>query len=77
MLNANVGFLAVNKGGKTSIQMASYMSLVTSFASIVLGLFFVSQNRTSGQYTATEIVSDSCCISTLFLIVVGSGLVSR
>ncbi|KIK46978.1 hypothetical protein CY34DRAFT_799826 [Suillus luteus UH-Slu-Lm8-n1] len=57
LLNANVGFLAINtvdKGGRDAIQMASYMSLVTSLGSIVLGLFFVSHDRTSGSNTATE-----------------------
>jgi hypothetical protein len=57
LLNANVGFLAINtvdKGGRNAIQMASYMSLVTSLGSIVLGLFFVSHDRTSGTNTATE-----------------------
>lgn len=57
LLNANVGFLAINtvdRGGRDAIQMASYMSLVTSLGSIVLGLFFVSHDRTSGTNTATE-----------------------
>lgn len=60
LLNANVGFLAINtvdRGGRSAIQMASYMSLVTSLGSIVLGLFFVSQDRTCGQNTAAEIRS--------------------
>ncbi|KAG1739393.1 uncharacterized protein EDB91DRAFT_381128 [Suillus paluster] len=58
LLNANVGFLAINtvdKGGRSAVQMASYMSLVTSLGSIVLGLLFVSQDRTCGQKTAEEI----------------------
>lgn len=58
LLNANVGFLAINtvdKGGRDAIQMASYMSLVTSLGSIVLGLFFVSHDRTSGQNIAKEV----------------------
>ncbi|KAF9244122.1 hypothetical protein BU15DRAFT_59465 [Melanogaster broomeanus] len=50
LLNANVGFLAiqsVDDGGGTSLrQLASYMSLVASLASIVLGLAFVEHNRT-------------------------------
>lgn len=57
LLNANVGFLAINtvdKGGRDAIQLASYMSLVTSLGSIVLGLFFVSHDRTSGKNTAEE-----------------------
>ncbi|KAG1862805.1 hypothetical protein DFJ58DRAFT_725284 [Suillus subalutaceus] len=57
LLNANVGFLAINtvdRGGRDAIQLASYMSLVTSLGSIVLGLFFVSHSRTSGQNTAME-----------------------
>jgi len=63
LLNANVGFLAINtidQGGRSIIQMASYMSLMTSLGSIVLGLVFVSRERTStGQSTASEAVSDS------------------
>ncbi|KAG2069099.1 hypothetical protein BDR04DRAFT_1102030 [Suillus decipiens] len=57
LLNANVGFLAINtvdRGGRDAIQLASYMSLVTSLGSIVLGLFFVSHDRTSGKNTAGE-----------------------
>ncbi|KAG1856704.1 hypothetical protein DFJ58DRAFT_702514, partial [Suillus subalutaceus] len=59
LLNANVGFLAINsvdRGGRDAIQLASYMSLVTSLGSMVLGLSFVSYDRTSGQNTATEAV---------------------
>ncbi|KAJ8587081.1 hypothetical protein M405DRAFT_326662 [Rhizopogon salebrosus TDB-379] len=60
LLNANVGFLAINtvdRGGRSAIQMASYMSLVTSLGSIVLGLLFVSHDRTSGESTADEAAS--------------------
>ncbi|KAG2035471.1 hypothetical protein BDR03DRAFT_962333 [Suillus americanus] len=59
LLNANVGFLAINtvdRGSRDAIQLASYMSLVTSLGSIVLGLSFVSYDRTSRQNTATEAV---------------------
>ncbi|OJA08916.1 hypothetical protein AZE42_07368 [Rhizopogon vesiculosus] len=48
---------SLNKGGRSVIQTASYMSLVTSLGSIVLGLFFASQGRTSGQSTADEAAS--------------------
>ncbi|KAH7928636.1 hypothetical protein BV22DRAFT_1044561 [Leucogyrophana mollusca] len=58
LLNANVGFLAIqtvdNGGGRALTQIASYMSLVASFGSIVLGLTFVRHNRTSGRDTAHE-----------------------
>ncbi|OAX31124.1 hypothetical protein K503DRAFT_870758 [Rhizopogon vinicolor AM-OR11-026] len=57
LLNANVGFLAINtvdKGGRSFVQLASYMSLVTSLGSIVLGLVFVSRDRTTGENTAWE-----------------------
>jgi hypothetical protein len=76
LLNANVGFLAINtvdKGGRDAIQMASYMSLVTSLGSIVLGLFFVSHDRTSGSNTATEAVSIFRRIARAFLMAIGSG----
>lgn len=60
LLNVNVGFLAitsVDKGGKSAIQMASYMSLVTSMGSIILGIFLVWHERTSGDNTAFEAAS--------------------
>jgi hypothetical protein len=52
LLNANVGFLAINSvdtGGRSPIQVASYMSLVSSLGSMILGLLLVSHNRTLGQ----------------------------
>ena len=53
LLNANVGFLAIqsvdNGGGNSLRQIASYMSLVASFASIMLGLVFVGYNRTESR----------------------------
>jgi hypothetical protein len=58
LLNVNVGFLAItsiDKGGKSAIQMASYMSLVTSMGSIMIGIFLVWHERgTSGDNTAFE-----------------------
>ncbi|KAF9225844.1 hypothetical protein BS17DRAFT_729968 [Gyrodon lividus] len=58
LLNANVGFLAIqsvdNGGGITLRQLASYMSLVASMASIVLGLAFVGHNRTESRNTAFQ-----------------------
>ncbi|KAG1776360.1 hypothetical protein EV702DRAFT_1110101 [Suillus placidus] len=52
LLNANVGFLAINSvdvGGRSPIQVASYMSLVSSLGSMILGLLLASHNRTMGQ----------------------------
>ncbi|KAG1840117.1 hypothetical protein C8R48DRAFT_781864 [Suillus tomentosus] len=52
LLNANVGFLAINSvdtGGRSPVQVASYMSLVSSLGSMILGLLLVSHNRTMGQ----------------------------
>ena len=69
LLNANVGFLAINsvdKGGRSIIQLASYMSLVTSLGSIILGLVLVSRGRISGGNTATGAVSNFYCIITIF-----------
>ncbi|KAF9237365.1 hypothetical protein BU15DRAFT_48882, partial [Melanogaster broomeanus] len=58
LLNANVGFLAIqsvdNGGGTTLRQLASYMSLVASLASIVLGLVFVGHHRTETRNTAFQ-----------------------
>ncbi|KAG2154266.1 uncharacterized protein EDB93DRAFT_1050734, partial [Suillus bovinus] len=60
LLSVNVGFLAistVDKGGRSPIQIASYMSLVTSLGSIILGVFLVWHERTSGDNTAMEAAS--------------------
>jgi hypothetical protein len=76
LLNANVGFLGMNKGGRSFIEIASYLSLVTSLGSIVLGLFFVSQDRISAQSTADEAVSNSSCIKIKFLTAPASGKIS-
>lgn len=60
LLNANVAFLAtasVDDHGKSAIQIASYMSLATSFGSIMLGIFLVWHERTSGDNTASEAAS--------------------
>ncbi|KAG1717238.1 hypothetical protein EDB19DRAFT_1820418 [Suillus lakei] len=57
LLNVNVGFLAINsvdRGGKSAVQMANYMSLVTSLGSIILGIFLVWHEQTSGDNTALE-----------------------
>ncbi|OAX42623.1 hypothetical protein K503DRAFT_710268 [Rhizopogon vinicolor AM-OR11-026] len=57
LLNANVGFLAINSvdvGGRSPTQLASYMSLVASLGSITLGLLFVSHNSTIGEGTALQ-----------------------
>ncbi|KAG1763473.1 hypothetical protein EDD22DRAFT_846404 [Suillus occidentalis] len=54
LLNANVGFLAIGSvdlNGRSPIQVASYMSLVASMGSMILGLLLVSHNRTMGQGT--------------------------
>ncbi|KAG0697581.1 hypothetical protein DFH29DRAFT_811485, partial [Suillus ampliporus] len=54
LLNANVGFLAigsVDMSGRSPTQVASYMSLVASMGSMILGLLLVSHNRTMGQGT--------------------------
>ncbi|KAG1812958.1 uncharacterized protein BJ212DRAFT_1483013 [Suillus subaureus] len=52
LLNANVGFLSINSvdaGGRSPVQVASYMSLVSSLGSMILGLLLVSHNRSMGQ----------------------------
>jgi hypothetical protein len=52
------------------------LSLVTSLGSIVLGLFFVSQDRTSAPSTANEAVSNFSDMKTKFLTAPGSGKIS-
>jgi hypothetical protein len=74
LLSANVGFLATNtvdKGGRSAIQIASYVSLVTSLGSIALGLVVVSRDLAAKRDTPSETVSDSCYIITMSLRAVG------
>jgi hypothetical protein len=62
LLNANVGFLAIGSvdlNGRSPIQVASYMSLVVSMGSIILGLLLVSRNRTMGRGEPLLAVSNS------------------
>ncbi|KAF9237090.1 hypothetical protein BU15DRAFT_76323 [Melanogaster broomeanus] len=58
LLNANVGFLAIqsvdDSGGISIKQLASYMSLVASLSSIILGLVFVGHTRTETRNSAFQ-----------------------
>ncbi|KAL4079409.1 hypothetical protein J3A83DRAFT_1089265 [Scleroderma citrinum] len=53
LLTSNVGFLAINSvdsgRGVSLRQIASYLSLMASFGSIMLGLTFVRHNRTESR----------------------------
>jgi hypothetical protein len=56
LLNANVGFLAINSvdvSGRSPAQIASYMSLVASLGSILLGLL-LSHNQIMDQSQAVS-----------------------
>jgi chaperone required for assembly of F1-ATPase len=62
LLNANVAFLAipsVDSGDhvRTPAQLASYLSMVTSIGSIVIGLLLLRQHRTKPHDAAEEVVS--------------------
>lgn len=61
LLSVNVGFLDIgsidNGGGRSAIQIITYMSLVTSLGSIILGMFLVWHEQTSGDNTALEAAS--------------------
>ncbi|KAH7921696.1 hypothetical protein BV22DRAFT_1038352 [Leucogyrophana mollusca] len=58
LLGVNVGFLAIGSvddgNGRAFSQIASYMSLIASIGSIVLGLIFVRNNRSSGLETIVD-----------------------
>lgn len=62
MLNANVAFLAIqsidNIGThvRSPTQIASYVSMIASIGSIVLGLLLSRQNRTKFRETVDEFV---------------------
>jgi hypothetical protein len=62
LLNANVAFLAipsVDPGNhiRTPAQLASYISIVTSIGSVVVGLLLLRQHRTKPHDAAEEVVS--------------------
>jgi len=66
LLNANVAFLAipsVDPGSgpgnhtRSPVQVASYISIVTSVGSVVIGLLLLRQHRTKPQDSADEVVS--------------------
>ncbi|SJK98588.1 uncharacterized protein ARMOST_01856 [Armillaria ostoyae] len=63
LLNANVAFLAIQsvddssaKEGRSPAQISSYISVIASIGSIILGLLLIRQNRwmTLGPFTATR-----------------------
>jgi len=65
LLNANVAFLGIptnnltaNTRIRSAAQLASYVSIMTSVASIILGLMLLRQNRpTKSLETPAEAVS--------------------
>ena len=62
LLNANVAFLAIpsvdnGNGNVTAAQISSYLSIVTSVGSILLGLLLIRQHRVKSKETAEEAVS--------------------
>ncbi|KAG9313444.1 hypothetical protein JVU11DRAFT_5766 [Chiua virens] len=55
LLNANVGFLPKESGmGASPSEFLSYMSLVASMASIILGLVFMGHSRTDARSSPFE-----------------------
>ena len=66
LLNANVAFLAIqsvdqisenNNPDRSPAQIASYLSIIASIGSIILGLLLIRQNRTKSGGTADDVVS--------------------
>lgn len=64
LLNANVAFLAIpsvdngeNQNVVTPAQISSYLSIITSVGSILLGLLLIRQHRVKAKETADDAVS--------------------
>jgi len=63
MLNANVAFLAIQSVDssegpyRSPAQISSYMSVVASIGSIILGLLLIRQNRTKNRESVDDVVS--------------------
>ena len=80
LLNANVAFLAiqsVDHGGRTRTpaQLASYLSIITSIGSVVIGLLLLRHHRTKPHDSSDEVVSRiiwSRPSSSLTVIAIGS-----
>lgn len=67
LVNANVGFLAIqsidnssDSPGRSPAQIASFLSVIASSGSIVLGLIHVRKHRGKARDTAADVV---CCIA--------------
>ena len=62
MLNANVAFLATQSIDdsvspyRSPTQVASYLSIIASIGSIILGLLLVQQNRSKEEGTSDDAV---------------------
>lgn len=63
LLNANVAFLAIQSidnfsshPGRSPAQIASFLSIVASFGSIILGLVLARKHRAKSKDTATDAV---------------------
>ncbi|KAK0192797.1 hypothetical protein F5146DRAFT_1041518 [Armillaria mellea] len=61
LLNANVAFLAIqsvddssDKAGRSSAQISSYISIIASIGSIILGLLLIRKNRSKESGATTE-----------------------
>ncbi|KAH6905511.1 hypothetical protein BKA70DRAFT_1564806 [Coprinopsis sp. MPI-PUGE-AT-0042] len=61
LLNANVAFLAIQSidtqegSYRSPVQVASYLSIVASIGSIIIGLLLIRQNRTRAHGTANDV----------------------
>ncbi|KAH6917967.1 hypothetical protein BKA70DRAFT_1415993 [Coprinopsis sp. MPI-PUGE-AT-0042] len=61
LLNANVAFIAIQSidtqegSYRSPVQVASYLSIVASIGSIIIGLLLVRQNRTRAHGTANDV----------------------
>lgn len=65
LLNANVAFLAIQSidnfsghPGRSPAQIASFLSIVASFGSIILGLVLARKHRAKARDTAADAVCD-------------------
>lgn len=63
LLNANVAFLAIqsvdeasSSPSRSAAQITSYLSVITSIGSIILGLLLVRQNRSKAKETSRDAV---------------------
>lgn len=76
LLNANVAFLAIQSidnastnPGRSPAQIASFLSIVASFGSIILGLVLARKHRAKASDTASDAVCPALDLGRFMILI--------